>query len=694
MYNEEKQAQDMVTNEAVNTRQVNRERPAVKQNGEVSIQVEKKLSGGEQLTYSWEKVNVFAVTATGCGKKKKTQETHILKDVAGICRPGELLAIMGASGAGKTTLLNVLTFRSDDALRITGSLYVNGQRVTPDLLTSRSAYVQQEDLFIGTFTVREQLLFQAHLRMDRHLSHEMRVKRVEEVMQELSLTKCAKTLIGVPGRLKGISGGETKRLAFACEVLTNPALMFLDEPTSGLDSFMAQNIVQAMRNLASKNKTVISTIHQPSSEVFALFDRVLLMGEGRVAFLGSTSDALQFFSGLGRSCPKNYNPADFFISELAIEAGNEAECRTRVDSTCNAFLSSTSGQQVAYAVAENKKSFSDANGVSPNHVHVSKGKADTRYCYKLDIELTNVKHILTSSSSWYQVLIVTAISFYTFEQFYLVILHLVIVHRFSVGLRIHLCTHQLIALLVGVIFLNQETNQDGITNLNGALFLLLTQMSFSNSMGVVNTFCSELPIFLREHFNGMYRTSVYFLCKNLAELPLALIQPAVFTAITYYMIGLSTDAKNFFVCMAILMLVANAAISFGYLVSCLARTVPMAMVIAAPLLIPLMLFGGFFLSADSVPVYFVWVRYISWFNYGNEALMINQWADVEKFSDCEENRTLCYHTGTEVIESLGYSKDNMGLDVGLLFALIFGYRIIGYLLLLLKTNRKTVKQYE
>lgn len=630
-------------------------------NGEVSIQVEKKLSGGEQLTYSWEKVNVFAVTATGCGKKKKTQETHILKDVAGICRPGELLAIMGASGAGKTTLLNVLTFRSDEALRITGSLYVNGQRVTPDLLTSRSAYVQQEDLFIGTFTVREQLLFQAHLRMDRHLSHEMRVKRVEEVMQELSLTKCAKTLIGVPGRLKGISGGETKRLAFACEVLTNPALMFLDEPTSGLDSFMAQNIVQAMRNLASKNKTVISTIHQPSSEVFALFDRVLLMGEGRVAFLGSTADALQFFSGLGRSCPKNYNPADFFISELAIEAGNEAECRTRVDSTCNAFLSSTSGQQVAYAVAENKKSLSDANGVSPNHVHVNKSP------YK---------------AGWW-------------EQFEAVLRRSVLANaREPMVLRVKAFQTILIALLVGVIFLNQENDQDGITNLNGALFLLLTQMSFSNSMGVVNTFCSELPIFLREHFNGMYRTSVYFLCKNLAELPLALIQPAVFTAITYYMIGLSTDAKNFFVCMAILMLVANAAISFGYLVSCLARTVPMAMVIAAPLLIPLMLFGGFFLSADSVPVYFVWVKYISWFNYGNEALMINQWADVEEFPDCNENSTLCYHTGTEVIEGLGYSKDNMGLDVGLLFALIFGYRIIGYLLLLLKTKRKTVKQYE
>lgn len=84
--------------------------------------------------------------------------------MTGICRPGELLAIMGASGAGKTTLLNVLTHRNNDKLRIVGDLFVNGHRVDPDSLTSRSAYVQQDDLFIGTLTVREQLIFQVRVR--------------------------------------------------------------------------------------------------------------------------------------------------------------------------------------------------------------------------------------------------------------------------------------------------------------------------------------------------------------------------------------------------------------------------------------------------------------------------------------------------------------------------------------------------
>ena len=119
--------------------------------------------------------------------------------------------------------------------------------VTPNSLTSVSAYVQQDDLFIGTLTVREHLNFAAAVRMDKHLSHKQRMDRVEEVMQELGLKKCEKTMIGIQGRIKGISGGEMKRLAFASEVLTNPPLMFCDEPTSGLDSYMAQNVVEVLK---------------------------------------------------------------------------------------------------------------------------------------------------------------------------------------------------------------------------------------------------------------------------------------------------------------------------------------------------------------------------------------------------------------------------------------------------------------
>lgn len=196
--------------------------------------------------------------------------------MCGVAYPGELLVIMGASGAGKTTLLNTLTFRSTRGVSGSGLMAANGQRVSPDMLTSIMAYVQQDDLFIGTLTVAEHLTFQAMVRMDRQIPYDQRIKRVNEVIEEvrpyhhilahavvphfilcsfceqLALSKCRNTIIGVAGKVKGLSGGEMKRLSFASEVLTDPPLMFCDEPTSGLDSFMAHQVVSILKALAGE----------------------------------------------------------------------------------------------------------------------------------------------------------------------------------------------------------------------------------------------------------------------------------------------------------------------------------------------------------------------------------------------------------------------------------------------------------
>lgn len=164
------------------------------------------------------------------------------------------------------------------------------------------------DLFIPTVTVREHLQFHASLRMDRTISPKERHRRVEEVIADLGLTKCANSLIGGGRSAKGISGGEVKRLAFACEVLTDPPLLFCDEPTSGLDTFMAQTVVDVMKTLASRGKTVICTIHQPSSEIFVLFDQLMLLAEGRVAFLGPREEATRFFDHVSLSSISTKTP--------------------------------------------------------------------------------------------------------------------------------------------------------------------------------------------------------------------------------------------------------------------------------------------------------------------------------------------------------------------------------------------------
>ena len=135
-------------------------------------------------------------------------------------------------------------------------------------------------------------------------------------MKKLQLEKCADVVIGGT-ILKGISGGERKRTSIAFELLSDPQVLFLDEPTSGLDSLTAYIIVRHLKQLAvNQNKTVIMTIHQPNHDIFEMFDRLVLMVEGRLVYQGPAKDSVNYFSEMGFKCIENANPPDYFMSIL------------------------------------------------------------------------------------------------------------------------------------------------------------------------------------------------------------------------------------------------------------------------------------------------------------------------------------------------------------------------------------------
>lgn len=228
---------------------------------------------------AWSNLNIEVTIPDPDSKKfrKPKIQKSILKNINGTAHPGQLVAIMGASGAGKTTLLNVLSNQNMKGLQKSGTVYLNGKEVNN--IQDYSAYVQQEDMFYGTMTCREHLKFQANLR-----GVENPDKRVDEVINEMGLQKCADSKIGTPGRGKTISGGEKKRLSVATQILAQPSLLFLDEPTSGLDSFLAMQVVKSLQKISESGTTVLCTIHQPSSEVFAMFDNLILLARGRICY--------------------------------------------------------------------------------------------------------------------------------------------------------------------------------------------------------------------------------------------------------------------------------------------------------------------------------------------------------------------------------------------------------------------------
>ena len=237
-------------------------------------------------------------------RKKKVTLKQILFGASGCVRPGEIMALMGPSGSGKTTLLNVLGGRT--TMRLSGEVTLNGERLVKSM-KRRIAYVMQQDIFFDHLTVREQLTFTALLRFPRKMTRQQKTIQVQSIIDALGMSKCADSPIWL------ISGGERKRVNIGTELLTNPTLLLLDEPTSGLDSTTSVQLMKTLRLLALRGKTIVTSIHQPSSQVFQAFDKLLLLADGKMIYSGPPRQVNPYFAQLGYRSPPDTNPADFIM---------------------------------------------------------------------------------------------------------------------------------------------------------------------------------------------------------------------------------------------------------------------------------------------------------------------------------------------------------------------------------------------
>ncbi|CDJ59380.1 white protein, putative [Eimeria maxima] len=250
------------------------------------------------------------------------QTKTLLQGVGGTVKPGEMVALMGASGAGKSTLLNVLSRR---IVSNGGSVLFNGKPLGSAEVKRLCCFIQQSDSFYGFLTVQEHLDCVARLRTGQ--KKEQRSKLVDRLVELYGLTKVKDSRIGnlQMAAKRGISGGEKKRLNIATEMMTNPSVIFADEPTTGLDSFIAENVMNIFRLLADRGRTIICTIHQPSSNIFNMFTKVLLLSRGRLVFYGDREATLLYFSRLGRPCPPFTSVPEFLLELLVKQQLNLGE---------------------------------------------------------------------------------------------------------------------------------------------------------------------------------------------------------------------------------------------------------------------------------------------------------------------------------------------------------------------------------
>nr|AAI65778.1 Abcg2c protein [Danio rerio] len=533
------------------------------------------------------------------------REKDILKDVSGIMNPG-MNAIMGPTGSGKTSLLDVIAGRKDPKGLKSGQVLVDNTIVTSDLRLC-SAYVVQNDILMGTLTVRENLAFSANLRLSlKEYSSSDKEMRVNSVIQELGLKDCADTKIGTMF-LRGVSGGEKKRCSIGMELITSPSLRFLDEPTTGLDANTANSIMELLQNISKKGKTVIFSIHQPRYSIFRQFDHLTLMNKGEIIYAGAADKAIIYFEDLGYKCEPFNNPADFFL-DVTNGTIRPHKSSNNISEKCSSSEEMVDNENPLAVMYRKSPYFTK---LKDRLTEISDG---------LDPEVTKGDKVGYATPFYYQLLLVSGRTIRN-------------ILRNPQTSYAQLFLNIFFGILVGLIYYQiPHTLPEALQNRTGAFFFLVINMVFGN-LSAVELFVSERELFIHENSSGFYRTSAYFLSKVFADLiPNRILPVFIFSAIPYFMMGLKPEVEAFFLYCVTMSMVSLSAVSLAFLVSASVGSFAMANILIALPYVFMMVFGGFLVNLNSMLSGLSWLKWASIFRYGYNALAINELKD-QVFTD-------------------------------------------------------------
>ncbi|XP_053714260.1 broad substrate specificity ATP-binding cassette transporter ABCG2d isoform X2 [Synchiropus splendidus] len=601
-------------------------------------------------TVSFHNINYKVQLKTGFLCKRTVTTKEILVDLNGIMRPG-LNAILGPSGGGKSSFLDVLAARKDPS-GLSGEVLIDGAPQPPNF-KCLSGYVVQEDVVMGTLTVRENLCFSAALRLPTSVPQTEKQARVNHLIKELGLTKVADSKVGTP-LTRGISGGEKKRTSIGMELIIDPLVLFLDEPTTGLDASTANSVLLLLKRMANQGRTIIMSIHQPRYSIFRLFDSLTLLVSGKMAYHGPSPNALDYFSNIGYSCEPHNNPADFFLDVINGDAGSNGVCVSKENNS-------------------DELEFENQKGSRQNIVrHLLDCYKNSSYYRDVQSELqrivqTQPNHFRTTFSFNYNNSFFHQLRWVLKRTFQ----NLLLDAQTSVS---QVVVHIFLALVVGAIFFDVKEDQSGIQNRMGALFFISTNQCFS-TVSAAELFIIQRKLFLHEFISGYYRVSVYFLSKVMADFALRSVTSVLFSIVIYFLIGLKTSVEAFFIFTLTVTLLAYTATALTLAIAADQTAVALANILITITFIFMMIFSGLLVNLPSIQDWLSWLKYFSIPGYGLAALNINEFvglnfcgesvtknANVSSLMlNCSASTPALTCTGEQQLDYLGIEFSTWGL---------------------------------
>ncbi|KAK2584946.1 hypothetical protein KPH14_002539 [Odynerus spinipes] len=611
------------------------------------------------FSLTWKDISYTVKKKNGSYLKKflglhKIEYVQLLSGVSGIVTSGTLMAIMGPSGAGKTTFLATLSRRIKG--EIEGEILLNGKPIDREQLIRISGFVPQQDLAVESLTVQEHMEFMACMRMDRRYRAGLRKLRISVLLTELALNNCANS------KLSSLSGGERKRVSLAVQLLTEPSILFCDEPTTGVDSYAAMTVVKTLRDVAMRGRIVICSIHQPASGLLDVFHEVLLLSGGRVAFQGTTTDATNFFDSLDLQCPPTFNSAEFYVSQLSITREKEDESHKKVTWICDQFKNSVYGKKVASLIKDSYDRISEKDTLPA----IFSNNVMTRTDFKKIRAFTQIEWLVWRTYIDYK--------------------------RNLSAISLRFISYLFIGTLISspYIHVTQKVDQGSIQNLQGLMYLIVVETSFTFNYASFYTFPRELPLLLRDIAASLYDPAPYYLSKVLVLIPGTIIQPFLYAALIYLSTGLKGGFLGFFYFVVPIISCAFSASALGLLMSASFDSIDTASLISVPIDFLSLLFSGIFLHLGHLKPSLSWMRYLSIFYYGLEAVSLNQWPQFDHIDCLPDPEVPCISTGLEVLDKYGYILGHYYIDLIGLLMIFLVCHFISFLVIRYRSQKEPV----
>lgn len=562
----------------------------------------------------------------------------ILQNVSGIIKPQRMTLLLGPPSSGKTTLLLALAGRLGKDLKSSGGVTYNGHDMAEFVPQRTSAYISQNDLHIGELTVKETLAFSARCQgvgsncdMLAELSRREKEENIKPdpdidiyqkasalegqessvvadyILKILGLEVCANTMVG-DEMVRGISGGERKRVTIG-EMLVGPVkALFMDEISTGLDSSTTFQIVNSLRQSIHILKgTAVVSLLQPAPETYNLFDDIILLSDGQIVYQGPRESVLEFFEFMGFKCPERKGVADFLQEVTSRKDQEQYWARLHephrfvtVKEFAEAFQAFHIGQRLGDELAiPFDRSKSHRAALTAKKYGVNK-KELFRACVSREF-------LLMKRNSFA----------YIFKLALLIIL----------------------ASITTTIFLRVELHKDTVLDggtYMGALFFAVIVAMF-NGISELNMAIMKLPVFYKQRDLLFYPSWAYSIPAWILKIPISLAESFIWVIITYYVIGFDPYVERFFKQYLLLVCINQMASGLFRSMAAVGRSVIVASTYGTFTLLVILVLGGFVLSREAIPKWCLWGYWVSPLMYGQNAIAVNEflgksWSHVPRNS--------------------------------------------------------------